>query len=133
MHNNQQFIMNDASFSVTNPLFFLYHSWIDVQLEMKIRMCHDSSNAQEMNNYLAQQLGSSRLSRVFMANGGSATTINGNYFICEWINPQNINEFYAFFNARAIVMRSPYEIRTSFYLGELYNSVYKPNNWNNYK
>jgi hypothetical protein len=30
-------------------------------------------------------------------------------------------------------MRNAKEIRTSFYLAELYDAVFKPANWNNYK
>ena len=36
MHNNQRYCMNDAAFSVTNPIFFAYHSLIDLMLEYKI-------------------------------------------------------------------------------------------------
>lgn len=37
MHNNLQLFMSDSQLSITNPIFFLYHSWIDYQLELKIR------------------------------------------------------------------------------------------------
>lgn len=37
MHNNQSSMMNDASFSITNPIFFPYHSFIDLMLEIKIQ------------------------------------------------------------------------------------------------
>ena len=42
MHNNMHFAMIDGNFSLANLMFFPYHSWIDAQLEMKIRMCHNS-------------------------------------------------------------------------------------------
>jgi len=32
MHNNSCFIMSDPNFSLTNLIFFPYHSWIDYQL-----------------------------------------------------------------------------------------------------
>ena len=38
MHNNLQLFMSDAQISITNLLFFLYHAWIDLALETKIRM-----------------------------------------------------------------------------------------------
>jgi hypothetical protein len=37
MHNNNCYIMNDSSYSVVNLTFYLYHSWIDYQLDVKIR------------------------------------------------------------------------------------------------
>jgi hypothetical protein len=98
MHNNQKFIMSDPLFSVTNPLFFLYHSWIDVQLEMKVRVSHNSSNAQEMMDYLALPSGRSRLTEAFKKRGESTVT-NGNYLIYEWHNPQKEEDVVAFFNA----------------------------------
>lgn len=36
MHNDQQYSMMDSSFSITNPIFFAYHSLIDLMLEYKI-------------------------------------------------------------------------------------------------
>lgn len=37
MHNNLGSMMNDANFSVINPIFFAYHSFIDLMLEIKIQ------------------------------------------------------------------------------------------------
>jgi hypothetical protein len=37
MHNNHSFILDDGSFSVTNLLFYSYHSWIDAMAEFKLR------------------------------------------------------------------------------------------------
>lgn len=31
-------MINDL-YSLTNMMFFPYHSWIDIQIEMKLRMC----------------------------------------------------------------------------------------------
>lgn len=45
MHNNMHFSMMDDNYSISNLLFFLYHSWIDIQLEMKIRMCNNLAEA----------------------------------------------------------------------------------------
>lgn len=36
LHNAQCRIMNDAAFSVTNPVFFAYHGFLDFWLEFKI-------------------------------------------------------------------------------------------------
>lgn len=45
MHNNLQRFMSDAQLSITHPLFFLYHSWIDLALETKIRMVRAGPNS----------------------------------------------------------------------------------------
>lgn len=37
LHNNQGYIINDATFSITNPIFFLYHSFLDHILETRIQ------------------------------------------------------------------------------------------------
>jgi hypothetical protein len=37
MHNNNSYILEDYSFSVTNLLFYPYHSWIDAMAEFKLR------------------------------------------------------------------------------------------------
>ena len=50
MHNNLLFSMSDAQFSITNLLFHIYHSWIDVQLEMKIRLDDDYNVARDMHS-----------------------------------------------------------------------------------
>jgi hypothetical protein len=47
MHNNMHFSMVDGNFSLTHLMFFPYHSWIDVMLEMKIRQC---DTPQQANN-----------------------------------------------------------------------------------
>ena len=41
-HNDLQFPMYDGSFSVLNPLFFIYHTMIDFMLEIKIRMIENN-------------------------------------------------------------------------------------------
>jgi hypothetical protein len=55
MHNNLKFSMHDGLYSITNYLFYPYHSWIDVQLEMKIRSCQDQNNANIMTRILSDQ------------------------------------------------------------------------------
>lgn len=32
MHNIMQLFMSDSQLSITNPIFFLFHSWIDYQI-----------------------------------------------------------------------------------------------------
>jgi hypothetical protein len=39
MHNKLHFSMADGLYSLTNLMFFPYHTWIDVQIEMKLRSC----------------------------------------------------------------------------------------------
>ena len=46
MHNNLQLFMSDSQLSITNLIFFLYHSWIDLALETKIRMIRNSDISQ---------------------------------------------------------------------------------------
>lgn len=43
--------MSDSQLSITNPIFFLFHSWIDYQLEVKIRMIRTSTNNKSEYNY----------------------------------------------------------------------------------
>lgn len=52
MHNNMHFSMIDGNFSLTNLMFFCYHSWIDLQLEMKIRMCNNEAEGLKMRMFL---------------------------------------------------------------------------------
>lgn len=43
IHNLLQLFMSDAQLSITNPIFFIYHSFIDYMLEVKIRMIRTST------------------------------------------------------------------------------------------
>jgi len=45
MHNNLQRFMSDAQLSITHPVFFMYHSWIDLALETKARMVRNSNRS----------------------------------------------------------------------------------------
>ena len=38
MHDSLGFPMKDNSFSVLNPVFYLYHATIDYMLELKLRL-----------------------------------------------------------------------------------------------
>ena len=43
--------MSDSAFSITHPIFFLFHSWIDLALETKARMVRNSDrNSAEYEN-----------------------------------------------------------------------------------
>ena len=44
MHNYLGFSMRDGSFSIINPLFIVYHSYIDYMLELKIRLVNEDQN-----------------------------------------------------------------------------------------
>ena len=35
-HNDQYYLMSDAVYSITNPIFFAYHCFIDLLLENRI-------------------------------------------------------------------------------------------------
>lgn len=52
IHTNMHFSMVDGSFSLLNLMFFPYHSWIDIQLEIKIRMCNHPKEAHKMYKIL---------------------------------------------------------------------------------
>lgn len=43
MHNNLGFSMNDGAFSILNPLFILYHGYVDYMLELKIRLVNEDT------------------------------------------------------------------------------------------
>lgn len=45
MHNNFGFILMDSVFSVTSLIFYPYHSWIDLQMELKIRRTNAEGSA----------------------------------------------------------------------------------------
>jgi hypothetical protein len=42
IHNNLQRFMSDSQLSITHPIFFLFHSWVDLALETKVRMIRNS-------------------------------------------------------------------------------------------
>ena len=46
IHNNNGFILGDPSFSITHPLFMLYHGFIEYMTEQYLRMAkkYDSNN-----------------------------------------------------------------------------------------
>lgn len=46
--------MIDGLYSLTNPMFFAYHSWIDIQIEMKIRLCQTPAQASNLFLRLSQ-------------------------------------------------------------------------------
>ena len=60
--------MNDSSFSITNMLFYLYHSWIDLALETKARLIRQSDRSQieyeEARDYMGNLKNYSILNQV---------------------------------------------------------------------
>ena len=56
MHNNMHFSMNHGLFSITNLMFFPYHSWIDAMLEMKIRLCEPKGEGLNIAVYLREPI-----------------------------------------------------------------------------
>lgn len=55
LHNNFGYILSDASFSVTSLLFWTYHSWIDLQIEFKMRRANAQGNRADYD-YLVKTL-----------------------------------------------------------------------------
>ena len=44
-HDNLHRFMSDSAFSITHPIFFLFHSWIDLALETKARLVRNSDRS----------------------------------------------------------------------------------------
>jgi hypothetical protein len=90
MHNNMHFIMMDDNYSLTNLVFFLYHSWIDAQLEMKIRMVDDYQGGQDMLRKLSEI---SQREQYFdpLLNPNQEQRLFGEYPIIEWSDPKFVN------------------------------------------
>ena len=90
MHNNMHFSMMDDNFSLTNVVFFLYHGWIDVMLEMKIRMCDNTTEGYKMYQYLNTE---SNREEYFdpLLNPNQESRKYGDYPIIEWADPRYVN------------------------------------------
>lgn len=54
MHNNMHFSLIDGLFSLTNLMFYPFHSWVDVQIEMKLRMCQTPAQAYKLFNFMTK-------------------------------------------------------------------------------
>ena len=88
IHNNLQRFMSDAQLSITHPIFFLFHSWVDLALETKIRMIRNSpKNAMEY-----------RMAKLYLSNIKAYSILNqvvskdrpitlGEHPIFEWVVP----------------------------------------------
>lgn len=83
--------MIDGLFSLTNLLFFPYHAWIDIQLEMKVRLTHNTSEAFRMLSYLTTQTQRQLyFDPILNPSGGSKP--RGSYPIIEWADPRFVLE-----------------------------------------
>lgn len=112
MHNNLRVILNDGTYSVTSLLFWPYHSWIDAQVEIKIRRSNAAGKAdydymfkalnEEFTKAFPTNIEYFSLSGVFnqfdkkigsMANWQISGTSPidpksaGYYLITEWVSP----------------------------------------------
>lgn len=63
MHNTLEFSMKDPTFSILNPVFYLYHATIDYMLELKLRlvqedidMCGPKENILELNEFFGVKM-----------------------------------------------------------------------------
>ena len=77
--------MSDSSFSLTNLIFFLYHSWIDYQLEVKIRQLNTPPAYTQAVNELSYRR-ERTVYDVFNNDNDNGTYTVGNYRIPEWMN-----------------------------------------------
>jgi hypothetical protein len=100
MHDYLQFSMSDVSFSLTNYLFFIYHSWIDAELELKIRKVRNLKNAAVMGAHLTKPVGLNRSNFKGIK--------NKDYPIMEWadVHDSNVTNFKykSFFTAGDFIM-----------------------------
>jgi len=80
--------MSDSQLSITNPLFFIYHSWIDLALETKIRMIRNSNNNQAELLNTSQYLDQIKDPSVLDQPSGDPGSISyADYYIYEWAVP----------------------------------------------
>ena len=111
MHNNFKWILSDATFSVTSLVFITYHSWIDAQIEFKLRRGNAPGNESDyyymrntlndqftafpesLRNILAPVFDSISEDMIHLANSGLSGTdpidpdSAGIYPVLEWITP----------------------------------------------
>lgn len=50
MHNYQTQLMSDAHLSPSNPIFFAYHSFIDIMLEIKVKLINNDEDPSDKKN-----------------------------------------------------------------------------------
>ena len=91
-HNNMMYFMRDASYSICNLLFFIYHSWIDLTLETKARLIRNDSNPtvsygqyKVAQNFLNEPKEPSALNKV--GNNGNVNINWKDYRVMEWLTP----------------------------------------------
>jgi hypothetical protein len=98
MHNLLQLFMSDSQISITNPIFFLYHAWIDYQLEVKIRMIRTSPTSNKAEYSYTKSFLDTRIKPFSVLDQVSGPTQlkYGEYYIFEWSNP--LTRFYPQFN-----------------------------------
>ena len=86
MHSRLHFSMSDSRFSISNLLFYMFHSWIDVQVEMKLRSCNTPKQADSMNSKLTLL---KRRTQLFdpILNPNKEDRSFGSYPLMEWADP----------------------------------------------
>ena len=61
MHDNLRFVFSDARFSLTSLLFFPYHAWVDVLLELFLRRMNFTPNGSgKLNSVLRREFRKTR-------------------------------------------------------------------------
>lgn len=94
MHNNMQFFLIDGEFSITNTIFFLFHSWIDLALETRIRMIRSNTEESQQEFYYADQYLNKpkppSILDIFSkeCSQRSSKIKWGDYKIFEWVTPE---------------------------------------------
>jgi hypothetical protein len=154
MHHHMHFSMSDSVFSISNLVFYLFHSWIDVQFEMKTRMCNNVREANMLHNQLT--LLKRRAQRFDpILNPKQESKALGSYPIMEWSDPAfsmfvagkgnfdnqiRLCEEYGigeksivyYFEALGYMLRSKDEMRTSKQMKEFYDEHYIKQNIETY-
>ena len=89
-HNNMMFFMRDATYSICNILFFIYHSWIDLALETKARLIRNDprQNSKQYDlakDFLNKPKPENPLNKI--GNDGKVDIRWRDYRVMEWLIP----------------------------------------------
>lgn len=122
-------------------MFFPYHSWIDVQLEMKIRMCDTPIQGKAMFEKLSKNIQKQRFDPILDPHDKRKQL--GEYPLIEWCDPRfgrmerslsfaqkiekckelNLtpNSLKTYFNAHGFYLKNSLELRKTYQLKEFYD------------
>jgi hypothetical protein len=138
--------MSDSQLSIINPLFFLYHSWIDYELEVKIRMIRVDPKKSKSEYLYTKSFLDTRIKPFSILDQvtGPGQIKYGDYYIFEWANPSTrFNpqsrqpltkaDYQTAFKARNIIINDDQGgLRRSDELTAFYKKEYLPVNGSKY-